>query len=67
MWTVEVRYKIYELKNGLLLETRNHWDEYYPMFTFDFETQEDARLAIAKEEYAPDNLVILPIATKHYE
>lgn len=67
MWTVEIKYKIYELKNGLLLEPRNHWDEYYPMFPFDFETQEDARLAIAKEENAPDNLVILPVAVKHYE
>lgn len=37
------------------------------MFPFDFDTQESARLAIAKEENAPDNLVILPITVKHYE
>lgn len=67
MWKTEIRYVIYEIREGLLKEPEDHWDDRSLMFGLRYKTQEEALQAIQKEQYAPSTLVVLPKAVRYWE
>ena len=67
MWKTKLSYAIYELKNGLLLDPKSHWDDGYSMFPSGYNTQEAALEEITKEPNAPQNLVIVAQVYKYWE
>lgn len=67
MWKTEIRYVIYEIREGLLKEPKDHWDEHSLMFGLWYETQDEALQAIQKEQYPPTTLIVLPRVVWYWE
>lgn len=63
----EIRYVIYQNRDGLLKEPKSYWSDSELMFPYWYSSQEEALQAINKEVHAPTSLIVLAVAATFWD